>query len=336
MLPEALRWSSSLAQSSTGWAGGRTAGNLRFNRLPRGNVHPFSAGHLPLLPRRGCLPRRDKAMPLFMAPQKASGSSPSLLMPSFLHGSYRAVHQKSREEGLRYGERYRMTGSFSLPQELMEVCTGELVIAHEVVDFQRDRPAWRLYMTGNVADGLHEALDWQDSRQVGDAFEECCREAAWGALYFAIAHEPPMNAVRVALRLRAVLHFWEELQSARYLFSSPDTALSLEELMNASNGWALEAWASGGEGPLRTRLKAAAERMGQATREDCIEIILQQMPRALSHAQGLKHRRVLTDPGFLRQRLSALEEASLAPISAAWPAMLIRQLHMWDRQLEKQ
>ena len=191
-------------------------------------------------------------------------------------------------------------------------------------------------MTGNVADGLQEALDWQNSRQVGDAFEKWCREAAWGALYFAIANEAPMNAMRVALRLRAVLQFWDELQSARYLFSSPDTALSLEELMNASSGWALEAWCLGRENPVRTRLEMAAERMGQATREDCTEVILQQMPQALSFAHGLKHRHVLTDPGFQRQRLSALDEASFASISAAWPAMLIRQLHIWDRQLEKQ
>lgn len=271
-----------------------------------------------------------------MAPQKTVGSTPALLMPSFLHGSYRAVHQKSRAEGLRYGERYRTAGAFSLPQEVMEVSTSEMVIMHEVVDFQRDLPAWRLYVIGNVADGLHEALNWQNSRQVGDAFEECCREAAWGALYFATAHEAPMDAIRVALRLRAVLRFWDHLLSARYLFSSPDTALTLEELINASSGWVLEAWSLGREAPLRARLEMAAERMGQATREDCTEIIFQQMPHALSFAQGLKHRDALADPGFQRQSLSALDEASFAPISSAWPAMLIRQLHIWDRQLEKQ
>jgi hypothetical protein len=191
-------------------------------------------------------------------------------------------------------------------------------------------------MAGNVADGLYEALDWQNSRQVGDIFEECCREAAWGALYFAITHEAPMSAMRIALRLKAVLRFWAVLQSARYLFSVPDTALSLEELMNASCGWALEAWSLGGETPARTRLEMVAERMTRATREDSIEVILQQMARALSFAHGLKHRAVLADPGFQRQRLSAMDAASFAPVSAAWPAMLIRQLHIWDRQLEKQ
>lgn len=271
-----------------------------------------------------------------MAPQKTFGSAPPLLMPSFLHGSYRAVHQKSREEGLRCGERFRASGSFSLSQEPREVSAREIVITHEVVDFQRERPAWRLYMIGNAADGLHEALDWQNSRQVGDAFEEYCREAAWGALYFAIAHEAPMNTMRVALRLRAVLRFWDGLQSVRYLFSTPEAPLSLEELMSASNGWALEAWSPGGENSLRTRLEMSAARMGSATREDCTEIILQQMPRALALASGLKHRAVLMDPAFQRQRLSALDEASFAPISSAWPSMLIRQLHIWDRQLEKQ
>jgi hypothetical protein len=257
-------------------------------------------------------------------------------MPSFFHGSYREVHRKSREEGLRYGEHYRRTGSFPLPRELFGVSSGERVIAHEVVDFQRERPAWRLYMLASVADGVCEALDWQNSRLVGDAFEEYCRGEAWGALYFAISHDAPMSNVRMALRLRAVLRSWVTLQSARYLFKDPQRPSGLEELMMAACDWALEAWSSEVELPVRARLERVAERMERATREESTEVILRQMSRILAHAHGVKHPTVLADPRFLRERLSALDSAAFAPVSAAWPAMLIRQLHLWDRQLDPQ
>lgn len=266
----------------------------------------------------------------------ASGSSSPLRMPSFLHGSYTGIRQKSREVGKWYGEQYRKTGSFSVPRELVAVSADEVVIAHETVDLQREHPAWRLYLLAGVEDAACEVLDWQDSHQVGDAFEESCRGEAWGALYFAMTHEAPMSAARVALRLRAVLRFWEVLQSARYLFRTPNDPVTLDGLMKATCGWAVDAWFSEGELPVRSQLEKVAERMERATREDSTELILRQMPHMLAHAKGVRHPGMLTDPTFLRERLSALDPAAFAPLSAAWPAMLIRQLHLWDRQFGQQ
>ena len=134
-------------------------------------------------------------------------------------------------------------------------------------------------------------------------------------------------------RLQALLPFWEPLQSVRYLFKTLNAALTLEEFLSSACGWAMDAWSSGSEGAVRTRLEQAAERLGAATREDSIEAILRQMPRALQHAPGLKHREVLADPGFLREQLAALTPEAFAHISSAWTAGLIRQLHVWDRHL---
>lgn len=145
-----------------------------------------------------------------------------------------------------------------------------------------------------------------------------------------------MSASRVALRLRAVLRFWEELQSVRYLFRKPADPLSLEGLMKATCGWAVEAWSSKEELPVRTHLEQVAERMERATREDSTEMIVRRMPDMLAHAKGVRHPDVLADPAFLRERLSALDASAFAPLSAAWPAILIRQLHLWDRQLGQQ
>jgi hypothetical protein len=264
------------------------------------------------------------------------GQKSVLHMPAFLYGSFMTVARKTRKEGRRCGEQYRKGGSFPPPHELSTLSSGEVVIAHEVVDFQREQPAWRLYMVSGVLNGLYEATDWQGAIRIRDAYEEFCRETAWGALYFAISPTGPASAERTALRLLAVLRFWESLQAATYLFSAPHVALTLEELMMAACGWTVEAWCPVGEGSVRARLELAADRMARATREDSIEAILRQMPRALGHEPGLKHRDVLADPAFLRQQLAALDGEAFAHVSAAWTAMLIRQLHLWERQLEKQ
>jgi hypothetical protein len=259
------------------------------------------------------------------------GQSVSLRVPSFLHGTFRSVQQKTKKEGLRCGVRYREDGCFPAPRELLEVPSGDVVVAHEVADFQRERPAWRLYMVSQVMAALSEPP--QRSFPVRDDYEELFRETAWGALFFATAHLCPVSAEHTARRLRAVLRFWEPLQSARYLFKKLGAAHTLEELMVASCGWAMDAWCPLGETSVRSRLETAAERMARATREDSIEAILRQMPRALASASGLKHREVVADPSFQRQRLATLDPTAFERVSGACTPDLLEKLYEWDDEL---
>jgi hypothetical protein len=213
---------------------------------------------------------------------------------------------------------------------------GEEVVAHEVADFQRELPAWRLYMLGAVTDSLCEALEWKDARHLSDLYEAHCRESAWGALYFAISQEAPMSAERMAERLRAVLHFWEPLQSARYRFKTLGDVLSLEDLMRTACAWAIEAWDPLSVASARARLEVAAGRMARATREDSTEAILRELPRALAHARPVKHRELLADPMFQRRRLATLEPAAFERVSGAFTAHLLELIYDWDQQLGKQ
>jgi hypothetical protein len=262
-----------------------------------------------------------------------SGQSSSLQLPAFLHGSYSAVQQKTRREGLRCGAQYREDGTFPAPRQMLEVPPGEVVVGRGVVDFQRERPAWRLYMVSDVMSGLSEALEWQNTFPVRDAYEAFFRETAWGALYFTTSLDAPRSAERMALRLQAVLRFWEPLQSVRYLFSSPNAALTLEELMVASCDWAMDAWCPVGEASVRMRLETVAERMARATRGDCIEAIFREMPRALAHARDLKHRDVVADPSFQRERLATLEPLAFERVSGACTSDLLEKLYDWDYEL---
>ncbi|PTL82079.1 hypothetical protein [Vitiosangium sp. GDMCC 1.1324] len=260
----------------------------------------------------------------------APGQPSSLQLPSFLHGTFRSVQQKTKREGLRCGEQYRVDGTFPVPHQMLEVPLGEVVVAHEVVDFQRERPAWRLYMVSHVMGAL--APEGQKPFPVRHDYEAFFRETAWGALFFATTHMGAVSAERTAKRLRAVLRFWEPLQSTRYLFKKL-AAQTLEEVMVASCDWAMDAWCPMGEASVRARLEIAAERMARATREDCIEAILQEMPRALAHAGKLNHRSVVADPAFQRERLATLDSRSFERVSGALTGELIGLLHDWDHEL---
>lgn len=269
-------------------------------------------------------------------PVMAPGQSSSLQLPSFLHGIFPSVHQKTAQEGNRCGGQYLRDGTFPFPRLMQEVPPGEVVVAHEVVDFQRERPAWRLYLVSNVKNNLYEALAGQNAIPARNAYEAFFRENAWGALYFAIDPSSPESAERTAVRLRAVLRFWEPLQSVRYLFKSPGAAHTLDELMMASCGWAMETWCAEGGVSTRARLETAAERMAHATREDCLEVILRQLPRALSVERDLKYRQVLADPAFQRERLATLDSRAFNRVSGARTSELIGLLHDWAHELGTQ
>lgn len=264
------------------------------------------------------------------------GSSSSLRMPAFLHGTFMSVARKASREGERCGEQYRKDGSFPAPRELLDVPPGTGVTAHEVVDFERERPAWRLYLVSRVMSEVFKVLDYQNTLQARDDFEAFCRGTAWGALHFAIEPTSPVSASQTALRLRAVLQFWEPLQSVHYLFKRLNTRLTLEELMMASNGWAVDAWCPLDEGSVRSRFELAAERMSRATKSESIEAILRGMPRAFAAARELKHRSTLADPAFLRERLEGLSAEAFEDVSGACTSDLLGQLYTWDRELEKQ
>src|SRR4051794_9771177 len=153
----------------------------------------------------------------FASSQPMKSQPPAALaMPSFLHGSFSEVQRKTREEGRRCAGHYRKDGTFPAPRELQEVPAGQGVLTHEVADLQRERPAWRLYMVGGVVDALCEAMEWNTPATLSSLYEAFCRGTAWGALYFALSHEPPVSAERMAQRFTAVLRFWEPLLSTRY------------------------------------------------------------------------------------------------------------------------
>jgi hypothetical protein len=261
---------------------------------------------------------------------------PLLEMPTFLFGTFDSVLRQARAEGQKYAGQYLQDGSLPSPSEPRALPSGAAVVMHDVVDFTRPHPAWRLYMLGDAIDSLCQAFNHENSSLLRAKHEELALETAWGALYYATGRAGPYDAGCFSRRVNAVLRFWEAINSARFLFSSPSAPLTLEELMMDACGWAPRAWCPEGGPSFRSRLEVAAERMGRATKEECIEAILRQLPHTLPLARKLKHSRLLADPDYWRERLAALDPDDFSRMSAALPAELLLRLNIWDKQLEAQ
>ncbi len=88
-----------------------------------------------------------------------------------------------------------------------------------------------------------------------------------------------------------------------------------------------------GPAPVREHLALMVERTSRATREDCLEAVLRVIPGLVEVDTDLKNREVLSDPDFLRERLSSLPPKKFEDISSAYKYAVARQLWDWDREL---
>lgn len=261
----------------------------------------------------------------------------TLQLPSFLHGPSIAIKSKTKAEGRRCAKQYQLNGTFPQPRELRTVAPGEVVFTEYVADFENQSPAWRLYMLGEVMMSLYD-MDEKNHRQLGKAYEAFFRETPWGALYFALSGNAPESAERTALRLQAVLRSWDSLHHGRYLHKKLNTFMNLEELMTAACGWAMNAWCPEGGSSVRSRFEVASERMARATRDECVEAILRQLPRILSFAdrRKLNHADVVMELSSWREHLATLDTQEFERISGVYPGEVLREMYRWDRQLDMQ
>ncbi|MFL5358100.1 hypothetical protein [Archangium sp.] len=261
----------------------------------------------------------------------------TLQLPSFLHGTYKTIERRVKAEGRRCAKEYQLSAAIPQPRELLSVAPGDVVFTHNVVDFENDAPAWRLYMLGEAAMSFVEA-DKKNYRYLDELYEKTFRETPWGALYFALSGIAPESAERTALRLQAVLRSWDSLQHGRYLHKKLNTFMNLEELMTAACGWAMTAWCPEDRDSIRSRFQVASERMARATREECIEALLRQLPRILSFAdrRKLNHTEVVMDLSAWREHLATLDTQEFERISGVYPGEVLREMYQWDRQLNVQ
>jgi hypothetical protein len=137
----------------------------------------------------------------------------------------------------------------------------------------------------------------------------------------------------MANRRASVLRFWNVLQGPRYAFWSFEQKYTLEELMDDIYRKTLEAWCPGGLASVREHMALTVGRMSRATREDCMEALLRVIPALVEVDTEFKHREVLSDLGFLRERLAALPLKDFEDVSSAYTYTVTMQLADWDRAL---
>lgn len=258
---------------------------------------------------------------------------PMLEFPAMLHGPIGAIRRAVRSKGQAWAREYLKTGLFTVPQRMLSVPPGELLIMDSAAEFDSASQArWRVHLFSDVFMSLNDEVPQEERQLVREAFDAFCLSTPWGALFHAVSPYPLRSAERMARRLGALLHFWAVLQGPRYVFWF-DRTYTLEELIEDLYRPTLEAWCPGGPSSVREHLTLTVDRMARATREDCMEAVLRVIPMLVRANADLQHREVLSNPDFLREHLGALAPGDWEDLSSAYRYTVNGQLCAWDRQL---
>ncbi len=262
-----------------------------------------------------------------------TASGPGLEFPALLHGSLAATRRRVSAEGHRWTQEFLQTRSFTPPQRMRPVLTDEVLIMHMGAEFLAPAPGWRPHVFIEVFTNLGHGIPASERQQFEESFEIFCLGTAWGALHYGVAPPPKRSAERMARRLAALLRFWEVLEGPRYAFWSYEQTYTLEALVQDLYGKTLEAWSPGGSASVREHLSLSVERMSHATRQACEEAMLRVIPALLAANKDFKHREVLGDPAFQRERLAALSPDDFESVSSAHRSAVNGLLYEWDRQI---
>lgn len=265
-----------------------------------------------------------------------TSSSPALELPAMLFGLSGVVDRQVDAASKVWTREFVQTGSFTQPRRMRAVEPDELLVMDSGAEPDIiPRARWRLYLFTRASLGLDEDLAPEQRQRMKEAFESFCLNTPWGALCEAARPSLPRNAEHMARGFAAVLRFWETCRGPRYAVNPLGIHSSFEDLMDSLHRTTLEAWCPGGPASVREHLSLTVERIARATRRDCEEAVLRAIPLVTETDTGLKHRELLRDPDFLRERLAALSPQEFESVSSASPYVVAARVNAWDRELAR-
>ncbi len=236
----------------------------------------------------------------------------TLLFPAFLYGDHATCRRRWKAEGKKWGKRYLERGDFVEPK-LIPVQPGSVIWtddgaaqmlmlgSHE----RRKDPNWHFYLLDYVASEASPGDCTNDSFYLAyDAF--ACRYP-WGALSLIIHRRLNLSIACVSQQLEAVLSFWEQLDSVRYI----DRYLKEVDLVELLTFYTYDIMLTWADAPVgrsaRQVLRETMERMRNASEDEIHARLMGRLHHVADTDPNLKHREWLKSPGLIETELAHIQ-----------------------------
>lgn len=258
-----------------------------------------------------------------------------LVFAKFLFGSFAAVKRKVGSEADRWTRQYREHKTFPVPAEAL-VAPGSLVMTSDISDFQRESDRWRVYFTRALGSAIHKALKWRDHERVAADFEDATTRFSWGALDAAVGHLFPNSLPVVSRRLKAVLGFWEPLDTLQYIGRDAQLPLSLAELLRSHYEPLIEAWLGRPASDVRSDLGEVVARMESASAEDVRDKVTEALLDLAQTDTRIKNREALRSRARTAAMLETLEPREYDNLTGLYVPALNQILYGFDEMIPQE
>jgi hypothetical protein len=232
-----------------------------------------------------------------------------LLVPAFVYGEHAQCRRKMKAEAKKWAKRFEEGRDFPEPK-MIEVPPGSILICDSgdarMIAFGASsrKPCWFFYLV----DEMHMEANpgTPEARKLFQPkFEAFACRYPWGALSLAISAGGSLTIPIVVQRLEAVLSFWEQLDTVRYLRFQKYT---LNELMLYFYYGVLNMWIGGPRKSMRDSLRAAIDQMRNASEDEIQTRMMRYFHWLIDNYPKLQHREWLKTPGLLERELAITKE----------------------------
>lgn len=252
----------------------------------------------------------------------ATESSPSaLLFPAFLLGDSPTCQRKIKAEAKKWAKRYADKGQLPEPA-LLPVPPGTILFgttsAVRLKRLDNDpewdkmtsrqgpyQPQWHFYFLPSFWIDISNVLNlnYEDTARFKETFEAFACRYPWGALAVAVKHQIPNTIPMVVRRVAALLSFWDQLDTVRYV-NHTCLPVSLAEWIAFEFQGEIATWVDLPTGNPRTDLQTAIDQMRQASEEEIRDRLMRRLHALIDTEPKLKHREWLKTPGLLERELA--------------------------------
>ena len=242
-------------------------------------------------------------------PASSAPTDPNaLLFPAFVYGEHAVCRRKMRAEAKKWAKRCDDGMEFPEPK-MIAVPPGSVMICAQVeadmIAFgaSSHKPRWFFYLVDGLR--MHASVGTSADRAVFEPkYKAFACRYPWGALSLAIdARETSIASV--TQRLEAVLSFWQQLDTVRYLLLRKYT---LEELMLYFYEGPIRMWVDAPRGSVPDILRAAIERMRYASEDEIHTRMMRRLHEVIDTDPKLTQREWLKSPGMLEAKLAFTEK----------------------------
>jgi hypothetical protein len=255
----------------------------------------------------------------------------TIKFPALCAGPPSASRRRLPALGNSWAARYRDFHDF--PElKLITIETGTLVFTKATFDLG-SCPGMRIYLIPELLSAVQRSMEWLDTDELQVAFENNLCRSCWGILAVLIDRRQPVTISSLRVHIETLLPCWPILDQLKYV-DTPGEPTSFTNVVKARFVGLTAMWFCQSTGDLGRDLMGALE-MLEANAQTRLIVTADWLTQIVATNKRIRHKKALTDPNFVREKLITLESSEREAIEIGTNSAALTFLYELDCEINQ-